>query len=183
MKNGIKVFLSFLAMLVLVFAALGIGAYRGFVQDKAQVEQAMQSLSQLLETRVEMGNNLLTVAGRHLAADDPVMQALKADVQALSRAGTASQRAQANQQLASDSQQLLAYLRELPSLKADDRDSYYVNQLLPQGLEQSAQWADALQYNQAVEEFNNRLQNQVSGKLASLLGVRPAEAFATGGAQ
>lgn len=181
MKNGFKVFLAFLAMLLLVVAALGLGAYRGFTQDKAQVEQALQSLSRLLETRVEMGNNLLTVARRHLDPKDELLVALEADVSALSQAISATKRAQANQLLTQDSQRVLEALRQQPSVKADERDSYYVNQLLPQGMEQSAQWADAQQYNQAVTEFNNRLTHQLNGKLAMLLGVQPAELFAAEG--
>ena len=69
----------------------------------------------------------------------------------------------------------------IPGVQADARDLGYVTGLLPRGLEQSAQWADAGQYNKAAAEFNNRLNGQVNGRLARLLGVREAELFPPGG--
>ncbi len=180
-----RAILAFLLMLALVVAGVGWGAYRGFSQDKAQVETALGSLESVLSTRAEMGHNLLVVARRHRqdAPDviDPLIRAVEKDVGELESALPLMEKAAASGRLSRDGGALLDALEESPGVQADARDLGYVTGLLPRGLEQSAQWADAGQYNKAAAEFNNRLNGQVNGRLARLLGVREAELFPPGG--
>lgn len=172
---------AFIMMLVLLAAAFAIGAYRGFQEDKAQVETALTSLNAVFTTRAEMGNNLLVVARRHTNQNEPLVKAVQADVSALSSGGSLPEKAAANERLSQDAQALLQLLGNKDSVKADARDLGYVNGLLPRGLEQSAQWADAGKYKKAVEEFNQRLNGQLRGRAAKLLGVREAELFTLSG--
>lgn len=173
--------LAFFLMLLLLFAAVAIGAYRGFAGDKAQVELALNSLAGVLETRVEMGHNLLTVAGRHLNDSDPLIQTVENDLAELSGQAPLLEKASVNERFAQNADALLKALEASPGVRADERDLGYVTGLLPRGLEQSARWADAAQYNKAAAEFNNRLKSQLNGRLAMLLGVREAELFTLGG--
>lgn len=53
----------------------------------------------------------------------------------------------------------------------------YVTGLLPQALDQSAQWADDGMYNEAAGAFNKRLNGSFSGFLARLLGMTEAALF------
>ncbi len=173
--------LAFFLMLVLLFAAVAIGAYRGFAGDKAQVELALNSLAGVLETRIEMGHNLLTVAKRHLSASDPMVQAVVKDLADLSGQAPLLEKARVNERFALNADALLKAMEASPGVQADERDLGYVTGLLPRGMEQSARWADSAQYNKAAQEFNNRLKGQLNGRLAMLLGVREAELFTVGG--
>lgn len=172
--------LAFFLMLVLLSAAVAIGAYRGFSGEKAQVELALDSLAGVLETRIEMGHNLLTVAKRHLSASDPMIQAVVNDLAELSGQAPLLDKARVNERFTLDADALLKALEASPGVQADGRDLGYVNGLLPRGLEQSAKWADSAQYNKAALEFNNRLKGQLNGRLAMLLGVREAELYVVG---
>ena len=182
MNYKARAFLGFLAMLLLLAAAFVIGAYKAFNTERMQVELAGSGLSDVLGSRVEMGNNLLTVARRHPQADAALLEAVENDIRALG-AGTLQDKASANQRLSRDSSALLKNLEGLQSVQADSRDLSYVTGLLPRGLAQSAQWADAERYNSAASQFNQRLGGGLNGWVARLLGIRPAELFSEGGAQ
>ena len=181
MNGKIRAAMAFLAMLVLFCAAVAVGAWRGFSGDREQVAQALSSFSSVLRSRVEMGHNLLVVALRHLSGEDPLVKAVQADLAELSGNSPLLQKAKVNDRFALDAAALLEALEKDASLLADARDLGYVTGLLPRGLEQSAKWADAGQYNKAAQEFNRRLTGQLNGRLAMLLGVREAELFDAGG--
>ena len=175
-----KVSLTFLAILLLfVFtaASVTIGAVKGFRQEKAQVDSALGSLGPLFATRVETGNNLLTVAHRHLPPENALVEAVARNVQELSAQGPLPLRAQANTHLEENAKALLAALENTPGVQADSRDLSYVTGLLPQALDQSAQWTDAGSYNQAAMAFNERLNGTFSGFLARLFGEAEAQLF------
>lgn len=175
-----RAFLAFIAMLLMLALAFGIGAYRGLYAEKVQVELALSSLSDVLAARVEMGYNLLTVAGRHLREDDQMLFAVREEIAVLEGTGSLTAMAQANAQLAKDSKQLLTHLAQQASVKDDARDFSYVTSLLPRGFEQSAQWADATKYNAAARAYNSRLNGTFTGQVASALGVEPAFLFEGG---
>lgn len=177
-----KAVLAFIVMLILIVGAFAIGSYRVYLDERMQVELALGSLGDVLVSRIEMGHNLLTVARRHLKPDDPLLRAVIKDMDVLEEADTLHEIAQANEQLSKDSKALLDHLQSVASVIQDDRDYRYVTGLLPRGFEQSAQWADARQYNEAAAEFNKRLNTTLNGRVAKLLGVDEAERFGLEGA-
>lgn len=176
-----RAFLAFLAMLVMLVAAFAVGAYRGYFNDRIQVELALSSLSDVLQARIEMGYNLLTVARRHLPEDDALVVSVQGSIRTLEGDAGLAAKAAANAQLSRDSRDLLNKLEGMDSVQTDQRDLRYVTGLLPRGFETSAQWADAEAYNSAVREFNKRLNTTLNGRVAKLLGVMDAETFGTGG--
>lgn len=169
--------MAFVLMIVLIGASLLWGAYRGWSTERKQVETSMGTLEDVLSARREVGANILTVARRHLPAGDPLLLSVQEALNGIAQTGSLSQRARANQTLQEGMDGLLAELRQLPSLMADERDSMYVNQLLPQAMEQSAHLTEQAEYNLQAERFNRDFTNSFSGRLARLLGVRPAEQF------
>lgn len=179
MKTAPKLILGILTMLLMMLVAFGIGAYRGFMEEKLQVDLVLGSLSDVMNTRIEMANNLLTVAKRHLPQDDELVLKIRQDIRDLS-GESLRQKAQANERLDHNSALLLKKLEALDSVKADSRDYSYVTGYLPRGFEQSAQWADAGLYNSAARKYNNELQGTLNGKAAMLLGVPLAELFEGG---
>lgn len=180
MKGKARLVLALLAMLVMMAAAFGIGAYKGFYAEKVQVELALSSLSDLMATRIEMGQNLLVVARRHLETKDSLLAQVQQDLAALDDYDSLDAMDQANQNLSLHSKELLAKLEGLQSVKNDQRDLGYVTGLLPRGFELSAKWADASSYNEAARAFNQRLTGTIGGRLARVLGVEQAELFAGG---
>lgn len=169
--------LALVIMLVLMTAAVAWGAWKGWKAQSDEVQQTLSSLTSVLQARYEAGNNVLTVAARHLPGSDPAVTSLAEQVKKLKQPIPLEEKAQANARLGQDAQDILTRLAALDSLKRDERDLSYVAQLLPQALEQSAIWADEAAYNTAAAGYNKRLQTTFSGFVAQLLGIRPAQQF------
>lgn len=168
---------ALLLMLVLLASALGIGAYKGWAEEYRQVLDAQSSLVDMLTACREVAYNIATVAKRHISPDDPLLQSIRESLQVLESGESLPRKAAANQRLAADAQQVLTKLESLSSVQNDERDSMYVENLLPQALEQSAQWTQETLYNQRALSFNKGLQGSFSGMIARLLGVKEAEFF------
>ncbi|HSK67985.1 MAG TPA: hypothetical protein VLA21_01855 [Candidatus Limnocylindria bacterium] len=181
MKRSSAAVLGVLVLLAFAAASLAYGAYKGYGAEKARVESALTSLDATYSARVETGNNILTVARRHAASDHPLLAAVRDEVTALSASGPRPQKAQANARLEESARALLKELEALPSVRQDARDYAYVTGLLPQALDQSAQWADAAKYNEAAAAFNQRLTGTLAGRLARLLGISEAAVMSAAG--
>lgn len=177
MKKAPAFVLGMLLLLLLAAASIAVGAAKGYRQEKAQVESAMASLDALFSSRVETGNNILTVARRHLSRDEALLKAVEADILELSARGQRQQKAEANARLETHADDLLKVLEQTGSVQDDARDLGYVTGLLPQALDQSAQWADAAGYNQAAKAYNERLNSSITGTIAKILGVTEAALF------
>lgn len=169
--------LSFLLMLVLLAASISIGAYKGWSEKKAEVEQSMGSLFEMLIARREIGSNILSVAKRHLDSDDEMMKSLQKDIADLAKNSSFSDLAKANERFDHDAAALLSHLSSQPSIQTDDRDLMYIEQMLPQALEKSARMTEQAEYNQQALTFNQDMNKSYSGRIAQLLGVKPAEQF------
>lgn len=169
---------AFVLMICLVCAGLVIGAYKGWSGERAQVEQLQSSLDAMLGTRVESAYNLLTVARRHLPADDALLSAVAADRDTLEGSAGLADKAAANARLTADGKALLAALAALDSVQQDDRDRMYVESYLTQMLEESEEKTAGANYNLAAAQFNSSLRGSLSGRLAMALGVRTAQEFA-----
>jgi hypothetical protein len=168
-------------MVILVVLSIGFGAYRGWSQERAKVEETYAGLESMLRTRVESAYNVLAVAGRHLSADDPSLQAVASLRDALETAGNPlAVKANSNERLSSTVTELLSHLAALDSVQRDSRDKWYVESYLPQMMEQSEEKTAGANYNSAAREFNQKLNSTFSGFLAKLMGIRPAEEFLPG---
>ena len=172
---------AFVVMLVLIVSALFIGAYKGWTEERAETESAAQPLDEALKTCVETANNILTVARRHVSTDDETVKALTADKATLESSKIGLQeKAEAAESLAKNAKALLATLSDTETVKADDRDKMYAEELLPQMLSSSELLVQeaAAQYNEAAGAFNERLsKNFFSGFLARLMGIQQAELY------
>lgn len=168
---------AFVLMVVLVIASVGIGAYRGWSQERARVEETYAGLENMLQTRVETAYNVLTVAKRHPDAGAERIRQVEQLKDLLESGASLPAKAKANQQLSQDAAELLAHLSALSSVQNDSRDKMYVESYLPQMLEQSEEKTAGANYNSAAREFNQKLNSTFSGFLAKLMGIQPAEEF------
>ena len=166
-------------MVILIAGSVVYGAYRGWTDERALVNETRAGLESMLQTRVESAYNVLAVAKRHLPEDDEAYLRVVRDRNALESANDdLGQKAQANDALTADAAALLDKLAQLESVKNDSRDNMYVTSYLPQMLAQSEQKTAGAAYNQAAADFNSRMNKTFSGWLArTLLGIRPAVEF------
>lgn len=168
---------GFILMVFMVLFSVCFGAYRGWSEERARVEETYAGLENMIHTRVESAYNLLTVAARHLDKNDEAFKRVTADRDVLEGKYSLSQKALANESLTKDAETLLGALASLPTVQQDSRDKMYVESYLPQMLAESEERAAGANYNTAAAEFNSRLEGSFSGWLASLMGIRAAEEF------
>ncbi len=169
---------AFALMVILVVGSVIFGAYRGWSDERARVNETYAGLESMLQTRVESAYNVLAVAKRHVPENDENYQRVKNELAILEGKGALGEKAKANDGLTRDAAALLNEMTGLDSVKKDDRDSMYVNTYLPQMLAQSEEKTTGAAYNQAAADFNSRMKGTFSAWLArTLLGIKPAEEF------
>lgn len=170
-------------MVILIVVGVVFGAFRGWTDERALVNETRAGLDSMLQTRVESAYNVLAVAKRHLPETDEAYLRVVRDRNDLEGGSKGTddnlaQKAAANDALTVDAAALLDKLSQLDSVKNDSRDNMYVTSYLPQMLAQSEQKTAGAAYNQAAADFNNRMSKTFSGWLArTLLGVKPAVEF------
>lgn len=179
MHKKINAVLAFVVMLVLLAVAVIWGAYEGWSGERRQVESSMNTLYEMLGARREIGNNILTVAQRHLQKEDALARSLREEIANLGKNSDFEALADANARFERDAEALLDHLSRQPSLKADERDSMYALQMLPQALEQSSRMTEQAEYNQQAAAFNQNMKSRFSGRVARFLGIDDAQQFVT----
>ena len=172
-----RIFSVILCVMLVAFAFV-YGALHGWQQDYSQVESTYASLQQQLNTRVETACNIMTVARRHLNADDSALLALKDARDVLSSAASLEKKADANEMLTLYAEQVLTALSALDTVQNDARDNMYVSTMLPQMLRESAAYTTQSAYNTAAAGFNARFEkNVISSFIARLFGMDTFEVF------
>jgi len=179
MHRKINAVLAFAVMLVFLAAAVMWGAYKGWAGERRQVESSMNTLYEMLGARREIGNNILTVAQRHLQKEDALVRSLREDIAELNKNSDFDVLAKANARFERDAKALLEYLSRQPSLQADERDSMYALQMLPQALEESARMTEQAEYNQQAAAYNQNMNSRFSGRVARFLGIDDTQQFIT----
>lgn len=172
-----KVGTAVLIMVCLVVFSFCYGAYRGWSRERELVNETYAGLAEMLNTRVESAYNLVTVASRHLGSGDETLSRVIRERDTLAGKASLTEKATANEQLTLDAAALLQTLSQLDSVKQDSRDQMYVTSYLPQMLAESESLTTQANYNQAAREFNQSLKGSVSGWLARMFGIKPAEQF------
>ena len=169
---------AFALMMILVVGSVIFGAYRGWSDERARVNETYAGLESMLQTRVESAYNVLAVAKRHVPENNENYSNVKNELAVLEGKAALGDKAKANEGLTRDAAALLNEMAALDSVKKDERDSMYVNTYLPQMLAQSEEKTIGAAYNQAAADFNGRMKGTFSGWLArTLLGIKPAEEF------
>ena len=172
-----KVYAVLFAVLLLCGAVV-YGAQHSWSDERAKISADQAQLQTMLDTRVEVACNILTVARRHLPAEDAAVAALEQDKNTLAGSASLHEKAAANFRLTEEARSLLSTLSALDTVQADARDKMYVDSLLPRMLSESEAYTAQSDYNTAAEDFNARLNGSpVSGTLAKWLGVTELEVF------
>ena len=171
--------ISWVLLVVMIIGALLFGAYRGWTGEYADVTKAAASLREAYTARMETAYNVLTVAKRHLPAGSERIAAVSGDHAAFSgRQASLADLHRASEKLTADAAEVSTELRGQESLQADERDSMYASQLLPQMLDSTENLVRAEEkvYSEMTGDYNARFDKyRISSFLAGLFGVSRAE--------
>lgn len=168
---------AFLLMICLILFSVCLGAYRGWSDERAQVEESLSGLESMIAGRVECAWNVWAVAKRHLPETDEDILRMNEARDILSGSASLSEKAAADAWLSESAARVLEKLSSLPSVQQDSRDLMYAESYLPQMLSESEERTASSRYNAAAAQFNLQLQESFSGAIAHFLGVKPAEEF------
>lgn len=165
MKITLSHIVSILICLVLVAAAVCIGAVRGWSSERDGLQSDMNAL---LEIRAMDAANLCVVAARHVPGDADLVRLQAASALLLGNSGSFEERTAADEVITEAALALTNRLASMPTVQSNKRDSGYV-----------AMFTDVLNVRSSlarklgpeVSDFNNRLSGDLTGKLAMLLGV------------
>ncbi len=173
-KKGLDPRIAFALMVVMIVCAFLIGANKAWKKNRAGLDASYMAWQENTQQRVETAYNLLTVAGRYYAQDDPQIAAVRKELTVMENtAGDLAARVNAASNFLRDGKQLLTDLAEKTQAAGDKRDTWYATQMLPQMLDQCGSDAALADYNIAVMEYNGGL-HSFSGWLARLTGVKYA---------
>ena len=173
-KKSLDPRIAFCIMIIMICIALCIGARKAWIEKRIVVDTAYAEWQDNIEQRIETGYNLLTVAGRYLSQEDPLVTALKNDITSMETATKSSsdgiEAAAASQAFVKDANALLSIMSTDSAVISDSRDNMYVSSMLPQAVEQSGRDAALQAYNTTAESFNKGM-HSFSGFLAHLTGI------------
>lgn len=176
-RKGLHPAIACVLMVVMIAAALLVGANKAWVEKRDEVNRSLTAAEATIRLRVETAYNLLTVARRYLSEGDRFFAAIEQDLRIMENtAGELGIRADACTQFQMDAQALLTALKRNVDVQADSRDSMYVTLMLPQAVEQCANNAALLAYDNMANTYNAGL-HSFSGFLAQLTDVRLFETF------
>ena len=174
MKLSFSTVMSVLLCAALVLCAVGIGAVRGWSDERSAVLASLEKggdFYSACENRAMDAANLCVVANRHLPAEDPDLVSLRNASQALLEGPADVHAALAlDQQITSAAASLGQRLSQLPSVLTSQRDMVYTD-VLTKALADSSSLSTT--WNRLAGDFNSRLSSDLIGKLARALGVTP----------
>lgn len=180
MKFKLPIGVCILISLALVVFGLVFGTVSGYSDDRRQVTALLEGENGLLDVlsyRGADGLNLCVVAGRHLAADDEDVAALRAAAQRLTdEREPISTKTEEDAKLEAAVDAVGAKLNKTPSFLGSERDQKYLD-MLATDLRSLGASTVVTTYNQAAADFNAQLNTPVVGTLATWLGVEPCALY------
>lgn len=176
MKNTLTNILCVVLVAAMVVVAVGIGAVRGWNNQREEALSALSEAGELgasLQVRAMDAANLAVVAARHLTNDADVA-ALRAAYDTICGSKSApDQLAAADEAISAAAASLAQKLPGLATVQASARDKAYISSLTRTLSETSGA---STAYAAIMEDYNTRLASSPTGRLAMLLGVSPLAA-------
>lgn len=181
MKKSLPISVCILISLALVLFGIVYGTVSGFKDDQEKVTELLtgdNGLEDVLGYRGADGHNLCVVARRHLTEDEDVANLSRIAVILTDESQSLAVRKAENDQLDAAVEAVKAKLSQTPSFLESPRDAKYLTMLESDLKNLSGTGTDkATLYNQAAQEFNQKLQDSLMGKLAQILGVPTLELY------
>ncbi len=181
MKKSQRLSLAICIVVSLVFlcAGLFIGSYKGWKSEYQALHDILAeggSVEELLSYQGADASNLLVVAKRHLSKGIDAVKNLEQTRDALVYSSSLDARHEAYLKLSDQVKEIAVLLSASNSFQNSPRDQVYLS-TLEKDLAYLGALLQASGYNQAAQDYNQRMNAAVSGKIARLLGVKPAPVF------
>ena len=173
MSKGLKTGLIIGAVAV-VLVMLFAGAYNGLVGKEEEVDNKLADVSVQLERRADLIPNLVNTVKGYASHEQSVIDSVTDARAKLLSANSASEKAEANQELTTALNNLLVVVENYPDLKANTNFIQLQDELA--GTENRIAVARK-DYNDAVISYNKELKSFPKNILAGMFGFKEKEYF------
>lgn len=175
---------SLILLLVIVLAILVIvpvATYNSLVSLQTTVEEGSANIDTQLQRRTDLIPNLVNTVKSFTTHETEVFAAVNTARENLMSAKTMAEKSQANEEVTSALNQLLAIAEAYPDLKSDTVYTGLMDEL--SGTENRISYART-EYNSAVASYNKAIRRFPAVLLAGMMGFEKADLFeAEAGAQ
>jgi len=162
-----------LAVVVILILAI-IGLYNGLIRLKVRVDEAWSDIDVQLKRRYDLIPNLVETVKGYAAHEKGTLDAVIKARNSAMQAGTAADKAQAENALSQTLKSIFALAEAYPDLKANQNFLELQRELTD--TEDKIQAARRF-YNGNVRDFNTKLQVFPSNILGNMLGFKNREFF------
>lgn len=173
-KKGLIIAIAIIAVIILIAGAL-IGAYNGMVSERENVLTAQSQISTQLQRRADLIPNFVATVKGYSDYEQKTLTAVTEARSAVSNASTATEQAEASQQLDSAiSVWVNAVTEAYPELKANEQYVALQDELA--GTENRVARARK-DYNDAVKEYNTEIKSFPRNIFAGIFGFEAYDYF------
>jgi LemA protein len=175
MSSGITLFvLGFFALIFLSIVGYAVMAYNSLVRLNRDCEKAWSNIDVLLKQRSDELPKLIDTAKEYMEYEEEVLQEVTKARTRVEESESPKEQAEANKQVESALDNLMAVAEDYPELKANEN----FNKLQERISEIEDKIADRREYyNEAVNTFNIRIHQIPYSFIANLLGYADKELF------
>ncbi len=173
MKKGSIVGIIILVVIALI-ALSAIGSYNDLVSKKEDVDSKYSDISVQLERRADLIPNLVNTVKGYMEHEENIIDKVTKARENLVNAKTVEEKANANQELTTSINNLIAVVENYPDLKANENFINLQDELA--GTENRIAVARK-DYNDTVKSYNKTIKSFPKNLFASMFGFDEADYF------
>ncbi len=170
MKNGLLVVIAVIAVLVIGF----VGGYNSLVSKQTAVEEQSANINTQLQRRADLIPNLVKTVKSFTKHESEVFSEVTEAREKLMSAGTMAEKSEANEEVTSALNKLIAIAESYPELKSDTVYVDLMDELA--GTENRISYARE-NYNAAVASYNKAIRTFPGMFFANMFGFEKADMF------
>ncbi len=171
-KKSLTVIIAIVVLLLLV--AMPVGSYNSIINMQIQVEEQSSNIDTQLQRRMDLIPNLVNTVKGFTEHENEVFNAVTEARENLMSANTMAEKSEANEQVTSALNKLIAIAEAYPELKSDSVYTGLMDELA--GTENRISHART-EYNQSVSKYNIAIKKFPAVMFAGMFGFERADFF------
>ncbi len=173
MKNGLKILIGIIAVVVIIAAMLG-STYNGLVSKKEEVNGKKSDITVQLKRRADLIPNLISTVKGYMKHEQSVIDSVTTAREKMVNANSVSDKIAANDELTTALNNLYVVVENYPDLKASSNFTQLQDELA--GTENRIATARR-DYNSSVKDYNSTIKKFPTNLIANLFGFDEEDYF------
>lgn len=161
-------------VIILIIVGIPVAAYNSVLSEQADVEEEMADIDTQLQRRADLIPNLVKTVKAYTSHESNVFREVTDAREAMISANTMSEKSEANDQVTSALNRLIAVAEAYPQLTSDKVYMGLMDELA--GTENRISTA-RIDYNEDVKDYNLAIRRFPKSIIANIFGFRAADYF------